>query len=280
MTESHQDIRAQVREGYGAIAAAPTAAPSCCGGAAPTQQYAKQLGYSDEELAEIPEEANLGLSCGNPTAIAAIQPGEVVVDLGSGAGMDAFLAAKQVTSEGRVIGVDMTPEMLKRARELAVKRGVADFVEFREGVIEELPIVSGSVDVILSNCVINLSPDKERVFQEAFRVLKPGGRLAVSDILLTGDLPDSIRERASLYIACISGALLADTYLGLVRAAGFTDVKWTRTSAAPILESACCDAVFMEGWEQLPTEQRAQIIESIWSYRIEATKPCDPSPAT
>jgi arsenite methyltransferase len=269
-----EQVREQVRQGYGGIAA--NTGSSCCGGGpskAKTRTLALEIGYSSAELAAIPEEANLGLGCGNPTAIAALEPGEVVVDLGSGAGMDAFLAAQQVTPTGRVIGIDMTPEMLTRAREAAAKRGMAGYVEFREGIIEDIPVVSESVDVVISNCVINLSPQKEQVFREAFRILKSGGRLAVSDICLSKPLPPAVLEQAEVYVACIGGAMLADDYLAAMKAAGFEDVKWTRSSAAVIFEGACCDATIEGALESLDDTTRQEILDSIWSYKVEARKP-------
>src|SRR5512139_800267 len=226
----HDQIRQHVRAAYGAVARAESSgccAPStgCC---APSDQAVAELlsrgiGYSAEETAAVPEGANLGLGCGNPQAIAALKPGETVLDLGSGAGFDAFLAARQVGTAGRVIGVDMTPEMLSKARGNAEKGGYSN-VEFRLGEIENLPVADGSVDVIISNCVINLSTDKPRVFREAFRVLRPGGRLMVSDLALKKPLPKEIRESVEAYVACIAGAMVKDDYLGAIRAAGFGDV--------------------------------------------------------
>ena len=176
------------------------------------------------EMDGVPEGSNLGLGCGNPTAIAGIAKGETVLDLGSGAGFDCFLAAKQVGPMGRVIGVDMTPEMLGRARENAETTGYEN-VEFRLGEIEHLPVADQSVDLIISNCVINLSPDKASVFAEAYRVLKPGGRFTVSDIMIKGDLPDSVREDAAAYSACVAGAIDREEYLSLIAGAGFTNVE-------------------------------------------------------
>jgi arsenite methyltransferase len=197
---------------------------SCCGAStASAEEISARLGYSEEELASVPEGANLGLGCGNPQALADLQPGEVVVDLGSGAGFDCFLAARRVGTAGRVIGVDMTPKMITKARENARKAGFEN-VEFRLGEIEHLPVADASVDVIISNCVINLSPDKPAVFRDAFRVLRSGGRLAVSDVVATAKLPDSWVENMRLLSACISGAADVDTLTRIMQEAGFVDV--------------------------------------------------------
>jgi len=227
------DIKELVRARYGGIAAGslptlPTQpSSSCCAGAAPgVSEKAQEMGYSAEELAAVPDGANLGLGCGNPQAIAALKPGEVVVDLGSGAGFDCLLAARQVGAEGRVIGVDMTHKMLARARDNAAKVGAAN-VEFRLGELEHLPIADNTADVIISNCVINLVPDKAQVFREAFRVLKPDGRLAVSDVVNIAPLPDDLRSDPALLCGCIAGAAPADRVESLLRAAGFVDVAVT-----------------------------------------------------
>jgi len=218
-----------VREAYGKIAKSPKGS-SCCGGdscCGPTiKDYAKSLGYSEQELRAIPQEANLGLSCGNPTAIAGLKKGEVVLDLGAGAGFDCFLAAEQVGPKGKVIGVDMTPEMVEKARDIAKKRGVRN-VEFRLGEIEALPAADASVDVVLSNCVINLSTDKPQVFREVHRVLKPGGRIAISDLALTKELPPKVRESVAAYVGCVGGALLVKDYERAVKDSGLKDVKLT-----------------------------------------------------
>jgi SAM-dependent methyltransferase/N-acetylglutamate synthase-like GNAT family acetyltransferase len=220
-------IKTAVRRHYGAIAARGGA---CCGPKDPAgagcgcPDPSLEFGYSMNDLAAAPDGANLGLGCGNPVALASLKEGEVVLDLGSGAGFDAFLAARRVGPGGRVIGVDMTPEMLERARGLAAKHGFAN-VEFRQGDIEALPVDAGQVDVILSNCVINLATDKARVFREAFRALKPGGRLMVSDLVLLKPLPRAMRQNLEAYAACLSGALLKDDYLAAIRAAGFTQVE-------------------------------------------------------
>jgi arsenite methyltransferase len=226
------EIKEMVRARYGGIAAggassscAP-AAPSCCGPSTAEQDKALQMGYSADDLAVVPEGANLGLGCGNPQAIAAMQPGETVVDLGSGAGFDCFLAAQQVGTAGRVIGVDMTHEMLTKARENAAKIGAAN-VEFRLGELEHLPVADNTADVVISNCVINLVPDKAQVFREAFRVLKPGGRLAVSDIVGTAPLPAELAADPALVCGCVAGAAPASRIEQWLLAAGFVEVRVT-----------------------------------------------------
>jgi arsenite methyltransferase len=223
-------IKKKVREGYAKIAKQETSCCGsidvCCGTSNSPIEISKTIGYTDEQLQSVPDGANLGLGCGNPTAIASLKKGEIVLDLGSGAGFDCFLAANKVGPTGKVIGVDMTPEMLKKAKENAKKSGYTN-VEFRSGEIEDLPLEANSVDVIISNCVINLSPDKKKVFQEAFRVLKPNGRLAVSDIVLLRELPEKIKNSVEAYVGCISGAILKDRYLQLLKDAGFIDVTVT-----------------------------------------------------
>jgi len=217
---SNSDVRKTVRERYGAHA---RKASSCCGGGSATAQSSR-IGYSQEELASIPEGANLGLGCGNPTALASLQAGEIVLDLGSGAGIDCFLAAEAVGPSGRVIGVDMTADMIDRARSNAVANGVEN-TEFRLGEIEHLPVADGEIDVIISNCVINLSPDKSQVFREAFRVLKPGGRLMVSDIVQLKPMPEKVKQSIDAYVGCIAGASLKDEYLAQLRSAGFEHIS-------------------------------------------------------
>ncbi|MCX6004588.1 MAG: arsenite methyltransferase [Chloroflexi bacterium] len=224
-----EEIKKTVREGYAQVARSQSSCcapqtPSCCCGVDTAKEISKGVGYTDEDISSVPDGANLGLGCGNPVALASLKEGETVLDLGSGAGFDCFLAAGRVGKNGKVIGVDMTPEMLDKARENARKGGYEN-VEFRLGEIENLPVADNSTDIIISNCVINLSPDKERVFQEAYRVLKPDGRLMVSDIVLLEELPGSVQKSVSAYISCLAGAALKEKYLAALKKAGFKEVK-------------------------------------------------------
>ncbi|MGM0595234.1 MAG: arsenite methyltransferase [Pseudomonadota bacterium] len=229
----HDSHRNQVRDAYAQVAEANNAgsccgeASSCCGtgdDAAINTLISTRLGYSEQDLAQVPGGADMGLGCGNPQAIAALQAGEVVVDLGAGGGFDCFLASPQVGETGRVIGIDMTPAMLSKARSNAVKGGFRN-VEFRLGEIEYLPLADASANVIISNCVINLSPDKPQVFREAFRVLKPGGRLAISDVVATVELPEAMRNDAALIAGCMGNASLIEDLEAMISEAGFTDVR-------------------------------------------------------
>ena len=222
--EPGNDVRVTVREKYGEIASG-NACGCGCGCATPDDETAlAALGYTAEQRAAIPAGADLGLGCGNPIAHAALKTGETVLDLGSGAGIDCFIAAREVGDTGRVIGVDMTPAMLERARKNRTKVNATN-VEFRLGEIEHLPVADASVDVIISNCVVNLSPDKPQVFRETLRVLKPGGRLMVSDLVLNRPLSEAMRHNVDLYVGCVAGASLKDEYLQLMRDAGFRDVQ-------------------------------------------------------
>lgn len=226
MTEKTEKIKQHVKERYAEVATGKT----CCGGSTcgpsnPQTSHAKAIGYSDQELENLPTSVTKAVAgCGNPTALAELKESEVVLDLGSGGGIDAFLAAKKVGPKGKVIGVDMTEEMVHLAKENAEKMGTEN-VEFRLGEIEKLPVRDGTVDVIISNCVINLSPEKDRVFREAFRVLKPRGRMLISDIVTQGELPKEIREDPEMWSACIAGALDEKDYLQKIRNAGFEKVE-------------------------------------------------------
>ncbi len=214
---------------------------SCCGGDAP-EAASRKIGYSEEEISAVPQGADLGLGCGNPVALASLREGDTVLDLGSGAGFDCFLAARAVGPAGRVIGVDMTPEMLGKARENA-RRGGYGNVEFRLGEIEHLPAADGSVDAVLSNCVVNLSPAKEKVFAEAYRVLKPGGRIMISDIVLVGDLPEAVAASLAAYAGCVAGAVRKSGYLRLLEGAGFADVEVVRETGFDSAAPEAADAV-------------------------------------
>jgi arsenite methyltransferase len=263
----HDAVRTAVRETY-AKAAEGCVVPGCCG---PNPSASLQLGYTPDDMAGAPEGANLGLGCGNPQAIAALRPGETVLDLGCGAGFDCFLAAKQVGPTGRILGVDMTPAMITKARSNAA-RVHAENVEFRLGEIEHLPVADASVDVILSNCVINLSPDKAAVFREAFRVLSAGGRLAISDVVAVAPIPPEIRSRVEAFTGCVAGAAMVDDFARMLRDAGFIDVRIT-----PRADVSACIADWMLG---------TGAEKYIASATIEARKPgaerscCGPSCCT
>jgi arsenite methyltransferase len=255
LAESSSDaIREEVRQRYGASARGESScADECC-----TSTSSDTLGYSTEDAAFAPEAANLGLGCGNPLAIASLERGQTVLDLGSGAGFDCFLAARAVGATGKVIGVDMTPEMLTKARENAKRNGF-DNVEFRQGEIEALPVADESVDVIISNCVINLSPQKERVFREAFRVLRTGGRLAVADVVATAPLPEEVKGDWTAYTGCMAGASEINQLEKMLRNAGFDRIKIAPKDAS---------RSFIREW--LPG---TQVQEYLVSATIEATKP-------
>ena len=272
-----KQIKKVVREGYAKIArqGSSCCAPvnSCCGSTDLAQTISKSIGYTDGELKAVPEGANLGLGCGNPVALASLREGETVLDLGSGAGFDCFLAANKVGKDGRVIGVDMTPEMLEKARENAEKGNYGN-VEFRLGEIENLPVADNSVDVVISNCVINLAPDKRKVFAEAFRVLKPGGRLMVSDIVLLRELPDFVKESIEAYIGCLSGAIMRDEYIEAIKAAGFQEVGIIDETSFPIewmANDPTAQAVICS--LEVPSEKVSLLIESAVSIKVRAVKP-------
>jgi len=272
-----EEIKKAVRDRYADIVTKSgncclPSASSCCGGDRTVETISRDIGYRTEDLEAVPEGANLGLGCGNPVALASLREGETVVDLGAGAGFDCFLAAREVGKNGRVIGVDMTPAMLDKARENA-KKGGYDNVEFRLGEIENLPVADNTADIIISNCVINLSPDKRRVFQEAFRVLKPGGRLMVSDIVLLKELPAALKESIDAYVGCIAGAVMKDDYLDAMNEAGFQQVRIIDETLFPVkdfigyanaLEIVECTDALMEMARELGT--------AIASIKVHAVK--------
>ncbi len=229
----------KVRERYGEFAKRDS---SCCGGLS-----SQSLGYDAEELDALPAGADLGLGCGAPLGQLRLQPGETVLDLGSGGGIDVFLSARAVGPEGRAIGVDMTPEMLDRARKAAGEQGL-DNVEFREGRLEELPVADATIDAVTSNCVINLVPDKPRVFREVARVLKPGGRLVISDLVLDGPLPESVEKDVYAYVGCVSGAALRETYFGWLADAGLADVEVLR------------DVDFLAGLKEAAPDEASELL--------------------
>lgn len=232
--EKDRILKMAVRKSYSKVAGLATGCCStgCCGSAKP-DQIAHKIGYTTEQTNAAPEGSNLGLGCGNPVAFASLRKGERVLDLGSGAGFDCFIASRAVGANGRVIGVDMTPEMLKLARANA-RQGEYGNVEFRMGEIEKLPVEDGSVDVVISNCVINLVPDKRRAFEEAFRVLAPGGRLMVSDIVLKRPLPEFIKNSIEAYVGCVAGAVSRSAYLEAIASAGFQDVSVIEEADFPL----------------------------------------------
>jgi len=272
-----EEVRKVVREGYAKVArgnnSCCTSSSSCCGSSTIAKDISKKIGYSTEELNSAPEGANLGLGCGNPVALASLKEGEIVLDLGSGAGFDCFLAANRVGKTGRVIGVDMTPEMLEKARENA-RKGDYKNVEFRLGEIENLPVADNHVNVIISNCVINLSSDKARVFKEAFRVLKPGGRLMVSDIVLLKELPKAIKNSVAAYIGCISGAVMKNEYIGAIRAAGFQNINIVSEDYFKI-DFTTNDPTTQELVKNYDIQQSEikNISSSVRSIKIQAVKP-------
>ena len=270
--------RQAVRKAYADIAAGR--AGGCCGpkasccGAPDPNALAKGVGYSDEELAGLPEGANMGLSCGNPTALASLQPGEVILDLGSGGGFDVFVAARKVGPSGRAIGVDMTAEMVARARRnaetLHESTGLAN-VDFRLGEIEHLPVADNSVDVVISNCVINLSPDKPQVWREIFRVLKPGGRVAVSDLALLQPLPDALRRSVEALVGCVAGAVSIEETRAMAEAAGLTAIQCEAKTEAIEAMNDWNDPLYAKGRDALPAG--ARISDYVTSLYVTARKP-------
>jgi len=269
-----EELKNAVRESYARVAEQSTSCCSsgCCTTAKPLE-IGKKIGYTEEEMQAVPSGSNLGLGCGNPIALASIREGETVLDLGSGAGFDCFLASNIVGPTGLVIGVDMTEEMVARARDNARKGGYGN-VEFRSGEIEALPVEDNTVDIIISNCVINLVPDKKRAFQEAFRVLKPGGRLMVSDIVLLKGLPDFVKESIQAYVGCVAGASKKDRYLDAIRSAGFEDVTVIEESVFP-LDCMTNDPTGQAILESLKgsAEEIKEIEGTISSIKVSGIKP-------
>ena len=262
-----EKVHKVVRERYGKIAKTKTD-PCGCGCASTSQQ----IGYSKSELASVPKEADLNLGCGNPIALASLKEGETVIDLGSGGGLDCFLAAKKVGVKGKVIGIDMTAEMLERARANAKKGGYKN-VEFRLGEIENMPVADNTADIIISNCVINLSPDKQRVFCEAFRVLKPKGRLMISDMVLLKELPDKVKDSVLAYVGCVAGADLKEDYLGKIKQAGFGNVEVVAENHMPemFLEEPDVKAFVEE--QKMTKKEIAEISDAVVSIKVSAIKP-------
>ena len=272
-----KEIKTIVKNAYSKIAKQESSccAPvnSCCGSANLAQNISKKIGYTNEELQMVPENANLGLGCGNPLALASLKEGETVLDLGSGAGLDCFIAAQKVGQNGKVIGVDMTPEMIEKARENS-RKGNYKNVEFRLGEIENLPIADNSIDLVISNCVINLSPDKKKVFKETFRVLKPNGRLMLSDIVLLKELPNVIKNSVNAYIGCLSGAIIKDKYIETIKDAGFQEVRIIDETIFPI-ECMANDPTAKAISETLTPEEIKESLNSIISIKVYGNKPND-----
>jgi arsenite methyltransferase len=254
--EKNEKIRQDVRSGYAQIAQGKS---GCCCGSPSPDKLAEAIGYTNEELETLPDGANMGLSCGNPTAIANLKAGQVVLDLGSGGGFDVFIAAKKVGAKGLAIGVDMTPEMLSKARtaipRFTEKTGLSN-VEFRLGEIEHLPVADSSVDVIISNCVINLSPDKQQVWNEIARVLKPAGKACVSDLALTEELPPEVRESVSALIGCVSGAVLLEETKKMITSAGLTDAQISIKKYNVDIMDDCNDSLYQSVHKHLPAEKK------------------------
>ncbi|KPK68006.1 arsenite S-adenosylmethyltransferase [candidate division TA06 bacterium SM23_40] len=271
-----EEIKKAVREGYARFARQDSgccaSGDPCCGGPRLAHDISKKIGYSAKELETVPEIANLGLGCGNPVALASLREGEVVLDLGSGAGFDCFLASNKVGENGTVIGVDMTPEMIEKARKIAASSGYRN-AEFRLGEIENLPVADNSVDVVISNCVINLSTDKGRVFREVFRVLRPGGRIMVADLVLLKQLPESIRNSIEGYVGCLSGAMMRDAYMATIESAGFRDVEVIEETAFS-LDCMLADPqgrAVIEGSGMAP-EAVGEVSSSVVSVKVSGVK--------
>jgi SAM-dependent methyltransferase len=277
-TGHKDDIRKIVREGYAKVAMRGS---SCCGsdvspccGPTPSETLARSIGYSEEDLSGLPSGANMGLSCGNPTALASLRPGETVLDLGSGGGFDVFIAARKVGPTGRAIGVDMTPEMVTKARRNAArftKETGLDNVEFRLGEIEHLPVADNTIDAVISNCVINLSPDKDQVWRDVARVLKPGGRVAVSDLALLQPLPQPLLDSVAALVGCVAGAVLVDETVAMVKDAGLRDIVLTKNPSYVEGTTDWNDPTYRTIVDQLPEERK--LTDYVVSLDVSARKP-------
>ena len=269
--ESSERIRETVLKGYTDIAKGKSGC--CCGSSAP-DKLAEAIGYTNEELEVLPDGANMGLSCGNPTALAQLKPGQVVLDLGSGGGFDVFIAARKVGATGRAIGVDMTPEMLGKARAsismFTEKTGLSN-VEFRLGEIEHLPVADSSIDVVISNCVINLSPNKQQVWNEIARVLKPGGEACISDLALKKLLPKEVLDSAAALVSCVAGAVPVDETIKMARQAGLVDIQIDEKAYSIDVMADCNDPLYRQVKDSLP--QGAKLSDYIISVNITAFKP-------
>ena len=276
MSIKEMEIKRAVKEGYARIAKQATSyysSGSCCGCADISEEISKRMGYSEEEVSAAPPESNLGLGCGNPVALASLRVGETVLDMGAGAGFDCFLASTRVGTSGKVIGVDITSEMVEKARTNARKGGYAN-IDFRQGDLENMPVADSYMDVVISNCVINLIPNKNMVFREAFRVLKPGGRLAVSDVVLTKELPEFVKRSSKAYIGCLAGAIMKDEYLQIIRSVGFSEVIVVAESSCPV-ESLLCETSGSSVIElpRISAEQQKEVADSVLSIKVSAVKP-------
>jgi len=268
-----EKIRKAVRQRYGKIAKTKSTDCGCgCTTATPGKSISEQIGYSKSDLSSVPEGADLNLGCGNPVALASLKVGEIVIDLGSGGGLDCFLAAKKVGSTGKVIGVDMTAEMLERARSNCKKSGYKN-VDFRLGEIENLPIADNTADIIISNCVINLSPNKQQVFKEAYRVLKPKGRLMISDMVLLGEIPEKVKNSVLAYVGCIAGAENKDEYLSKIKQAGFQNIEVVKEENLP--EDMLDDSDIQSSIEKLKLtkQETTELAKRIVSIKVSAIKP-------
>lgn len=276
ITMKEKEIKRAVKEGYARIAKQATSdyVSRCCSGDADIpEEMSKRMGYTDEEIQAAPPESNLGLGCGNPVALASLSEGEIVLDMGAGAGFDCFLASSRVGPAGKVIGVDITSEMVEKARGNSRIGGYSN-IDFRQGDLENMPVADNYVDVVISNCVINLIPNKRMAFKEAFRVLKSGGRLSVSDVVLLKELPQFVKNSTEAYIGCLAGAIMKEEYLDIIRSVGFKDVRVVAESRFPveslISESSGCSA---SRDSSITPEQEKEVRDSVLSIKVCAIKP-------